>query len=281
MDDQALRLRQLVSRRRLPLRTLAVTSGKGGVGKTSLTVNLALALSLRGRRVVVLDGDFGLANVDVMLGLCPKYTLYEVLAGERTLSEIMIEGPAGLKIIPGGSGIAELANLDGTHRQRLVDSLRRALEEAEFLLIDTGAGIGKGVMSLLLASDEVIVVLTPEPTALADAYALIKVLSQGRLHRWVHLVVNRVSGVIEAQQVLRRLSLVVSRFLDVELRFLGFIYEDQAVLSAISRQQPLLLSHPRSRAAEQFHLLAGRLLGEEAPSPSNGGFFQRLLHLLG
>lgn len=272
----------MTGKQALPLRALAVTSGKGGVGKTNVAVNLAIALSQRGRRVVVLDGDLGLANVDVVLGLCPRYSLYDVVVGERTLPEVMVEGPANLRVIPGGSGIAELANLDGGSRQRLVESLRLAERETEFLIIDTGAGIGKSVMSLLLAADEVIVVLTPEPTSLTDAYALIKVLAQGRLHRWVHLVVNRVASAVEAQQVLRRLNTVVSRFLGIELRFLGFIYDDPAVARAVAHQQPLLLSYPRSRAAEQFRLMANRLLGEEgSASASSLGFFQRLFHLLG
>ncbi|MBC7346437.1 MAG: MinD/ParA family protein [Clostridia bacterium] len=283
MDDQAARLRELVARRSFPLRTLAVGSGKGGVGKTSVALNLGLALSERGRRVAVLDGDLGLANVDVMLGLSPHYTLYDVLAGQRTLEEIVLKGPANLHVIPGGSGIAALANLSAAQRQRLVESLRLAVQEMEFLIIDTGAGIGQAVMSFLLAADEVIVVLTPEPTALADAYALIKVLAQGKMHRWVYLLVNRVSGPSEARQTLRRLQVVVQRFLGIELRFLGFIPEDAAVSSAVLQQRPLLLSYPRSRAAEQLRFIAQRLLGEEAltPAAGRGGFLARLLHLLG
>ncbi|MGB9885502.1 MAG: MinD/ParA family protein [Moorellales bacterium] len=279
MADQADRLRELAAHRLLPLRALAVTSGKGGVGKTSLVVNLALALGLRGRRVVVLDGDLGLANVDVMLGLCPRYSLYEVLRGECRLEDVILEGPANLRLIPAGSGIAELADMDGNQRLRLVDTLRRSVAGAEFLLIDTGAGIGRGVVSLLSAADEVIVVLTPEPTSLADAYALIKVLSENRLHPWVNLVVNRVGNATEAQQVVRRLSMVVQRFLDIELRYWGFVYDDPAVAKSIARQQPLMLSFPHSRAAQQYRYLAARVLAEEVPQ--DGGFMRRLLRLLG
>ncbi|MCR4419903.1 MAG: MinD/ParA family protein [Clostridia bacterium] len=280
MSDQAGRLRELVATGVLPLRALAVASGKGGVGKTNLVVNLALALGLRGRRVVVLDGDLGLANVDVMLGLCPRYSLYDVLKGECRLEDAVLEGPANLRLIPAGSGIAELADLDGGQRVQLVNSLRRFLAGAEFLLIDTGAGIGRGVMSLLSTADEVIVVVTPEPTSLADGYALIKVLGQGRLHSRVNLVVNRAESAAEAQQVLRRLALVVNRFLDIELRYLGFVYNDPAVPKAVARQQPVVLSHPHSRAARQFNYLAGRLLEEEVP-PQDGGFMRRLLRLFG
>lgn len=292
MKDQAFRLRELVQKNTLPLdresrpgpRTLAVASGKGGVGKTNLVLNLALALAKMGKQMMVLDADLGLANVDVLLGLVPRDTLYEVITGRKRLEEIVIVGPLGLRIIPGGSGIQELANLSNMQRERLVSDMSGAdLQAADIMLVDTGAGISNNVLGFLLAADEVIVVLTPEPTSITDAYALIKVLSQRESDKIIHLVVNRVSGEAEARRTAEKINLVARRFLALQPEFLGFVQEDARVHQAVCRQKPFVLEYPSCQAAASLQQIALRLAGETgrvtSRSHGRGNFFQRLLRL--
>lgn len=288
--DQAAHLRELVARKsgmaagapaRAGLRTLAVASGKGGVGKTSLTLNLALLLTRQGRQVVVFDADLGMANIDVLLGITPRYTLYDFIRGEKELAEIMVTGPLGLKIIPGSSGVAELANLGQAQRSRVIAALSRLDQEAEIMVIDTSAGISQNVLGFLLASDEVLVVLTPEPTAVTDAYGLIKVLSRYEKQKKIHLVVNRAASEAQAREAAQKIQLVAHTFLGLEPDYLDYIQEDKCVGQAVCSQQPLVLGYPAARASRDMTRLVWRLLGESREAPSvPGTFFQRLLRFL-
>lgn len=292
MRDQAFRLRELVGRNILPrekesrswLRTVAVTSGKGGVGKTNLVLNLALAMIKMGKRVIVFDADLGLANVDVLLGLVPRYTLYEVVTGQKRLEEIVVVGPLGLRIIPGGSGIQELANLSSIQRERLLSEMSRADFQADIMLVDTGAGISNNVLGFLLAADEVIVVLTPEPTSITDAYGLIKVLSRQESRKVIYLVVNRVSGEAEARRTAEKINQVARRFLALEPEFLGFVQEDARIRQAVCNQKPFILEYPSCHAAGNLQQIALRLSGEAgtltARPRGEGSFFQRLFKFL-
>ncbi|TDA69403.1 MAG: MinD/ParA family protein [Clostridia bacterium] len=288
MKDQAFRLRELVQKNIRPgerenrpwPRTLAVASGKGGVGKTNMVLNLALALTRMGKQVIVFDADLGLANVDVLLGLVPRYTLYEVVTGQKTLEEIVVVGPLGLRIIPGGSGIQELANLSSVQRERLVSDISGADLRADIMLVDTGAGISNNVLGFLLAADEVIVVLTPEPTSITDAYGLIKVLLQQESRKVIRLVVNRVSGEAEARRTAEKINLVARRFLALQPEFLGFVQEDARVHQAVCNQKPFVLEYPSCHAAGNLQQIALRLVGETrtttARSRGGGSFLQRL-----
>lgn len=217
-SDQASRLRAMAQGQRpeSPLfaaRVVAITSGKGGVGKTNVVAGLALSLAQQGQRVVIMDADFGLANLDILLGLSPKYTLEHVLRGEKVIEEILLDGPMGIRIIPASSGIQELTRLDTMSELRLVQGLQRVAETADWLLIDTAAGIHDSVLKLLMAAQEVVLVTTPEPTSLVDAYAMVKVLHLREANKPLWLLVNNGQSPDEAQETIDQLQAATERFL--------------------------------------------------------------------
>lgn len=301
--DQAAPLRQMVlGRRSAPhpdsvpgvpaarlARVVTVSSGKGGVGKTSLAVNLALALGELGLRVGLVDADLGMANVDILLGLVPRYHVGHVADGSCTLEQALCQGPEGLLVLPGASGLFELASMRGEALQRLLRELRRLDHLVDVVLIDTGAGIGEQVMAFLQASPEVLVVATPEPTAITDAYGLIKALTRARLQNYQRalstrffLVVNMGKSAEEGHRVAGRLQAVAERFLGVELVSLGVIPYDPAVSLAVVEQVPLLRRWPRSAAAQGIRQVARRLF-DLPPAPSVGGLsgaVRRMLRLI-
>ncbi|MBS3977613.1 MAG: MinD/ParA family protein [Syntrophomonadaceae bacterium] len=288
MKDQAARLRELTSfyqrdyqvSRPATMRIIAVTSGKGGVGKTNVVVNLAISLGQRGKRVIILDADLGMANVDVLMGLIPRCSLIDVVQGQKTVKEIMLRGPANVGLIPGGSGIQELANLEYYQRERLLQGLLGFEDEADFLLIDTGAGISKNVIGFVSAAHEVIVVITPEPTSITDAYGLIKILSRIKVHDKVNLVVNRIRTLTEAELAAEKVTSAASRFLKFKVEHLGSIAEDRSVGRAVMSQEPLMVAFPNSAAAKNLSEIAGALItGGQATSRGMGGFINRLTRL--
>lgn len=263
-------------------RVIAVTSGKGGVGKTNFTINLALALNSNGHRVIILDADLGLANVDVILGVTPKYTLYNVLKGEKNINEIITTGPQGIQIIAGGSGIQELANLRKWQVDNFIEKIGDLENMAEIIIIDTGAGLSRNVMSFVLAADEVILVTTPEPTSITDAYGLIKAMTTKKKEGIVHLVVNKVEDENEADAVTSKLTMVADRFLKLKLIKLGFIIEDSVVSKAVKSQEPFLLKYPKSDASKCIYKLAAQLTKGETVNVNAGGvknFFNRMVKL--
>lgn len=246
------RLAQRIPRKagRKIARTIAVTSGKGGVGKTSLVANMAVCLAQAGQKVIILDADLGMANIDVVFGIRPKHCLMDVIEGKMSLDEAMIKGPNSIEIIAGGSGVAELAQLESSKSLRLFNQLKFLEDKTDFLLIDTGAGIGDGVISFCLAADQIVVVTTSEPTAMADAYGIIKVISSRRPESHVSVIVNRVDNNAEGESVYKRLSSVAADFLDFELHMLGTLLQDRNMHLAVRQQTPLLLFSPMSPAAK-------------------------------
>lgn len=281
MPDQAQRLRQLAKewQKRQQRRTIAITSGKGGVGKTNIAVNLALALREQGYAVTLLDADLGLANVDIVLGITPPYNLEQVVRRKCTLSDI-IYSAYGVKVLAGGSGLEELATLSERELLYLFQDAKQI--SSDFFLIDTGAGLSPKVTSVALAAQEVIVVTTPEPTALTDAYALIKILMRKNNSLILHLVVNRVANKKEAEKVTDNFCRVVQDFLSISVNPLGYIPEDRLLRTAVFRQQPLLRLFPSSPAAEQIRAIAISLSGRDCPaiySSGLSGFLRRLQSL--
>ena len=241
-------------------RLIAVTSGKGGVGKTSITVNLAIQLCRSGYRVVIIDGDLGLANVEVIMGIVPKYSMYDLINSKLDLSDVLIEGPAGIKFISGGTGIVELANLDKQEFDRILCTMSALDNYADFILIDTGAGISSGVTGFVLAAREVILVTSPEPTSITDAYAVLKVISQNNANCSVRLILNMVEGPREAEDVLGRLNTAAERFLGTGIKSLGYLVRDPAVGKAIKMQTPLMVAFPKCAAARDMARIAERIL---------------------
>jgi flagellar biosynthesis protein FlhG len=262
---------------------VAVASGKGGVGKTNLAANLAVALARQGRRVCVLDADLGLANLDVLLGLAPTRSLLHVLRGECRLSEVVVDGPAGVRIVPAASGVEELTALGSTERLRLLEEIDTLGDSLDDLLIDTAAGISSNVLYFTAAAADVLVVITPEPTALTDAYALVKVLA-ARYGRQEFLVaVNMATGAADARAAFERLARVTERFLRVRLEYQGYVPHDDAVVRAVRRQLPVVLAAPQTPAALAITALAQQLAHRPAPRPTGGVqfFFQRLIEASG
>jgi len=261
-------------------RTICITSGKGGVGKTTLTVNLGIAIAKSGRRVLLLDGDLGLANVNVQLGVIPKLTINDVVKGTHRMSEVIRSTNFGIDIIPGASGIAALANLGETERAVLLSEME-ALQGYDVMLIDTAAGIGENVLRFVLASDDIVVVTTPEPTALADAYGIIKtVLVQGP--RRIRLLVNRARTLEHAKQVADHLSQVTARFTGTPLEVLAFVPLDPLIERSIYQQKPHLITNSGSRSAQMIRKAAERLVLPDGSRQSSGvgAFFQRLLNAI-
>ena len=261
-------------------RVITISSGKGGVGKSNLSLNLALALTDFKQKVMLLDADMGLANIDIILGLTPIYNLSHVIKEEKMIADIIVEGPQGLKIIPGGSGVQELANLKDWELESFLTKLSMIEGEADYLLIDTGAGLSNSVLSFALAADELIVVTTPEPTAITDAYGLIKALCQQDFTGKIYLVVNRVLSAQEASIVFEKLLMATSKFLNYEIESLGFIVEDSKVGQAIQAQKPFLMTYPQTTAANNLYNIAAKITNQENLMPASKGikgFFSKVI----
>ena len=262
------------------LRVIAVTSGKGGVGKTTLTTNLAVALTRLGKRVTVIDTDLGTANVDVVLGLTARYHVGHVIQGKKSLSEIALTAPGGFQVIPGGSGLQELTQLTEAQFTRVITGFNELEGGSDILLLDTGAGISKDVSNFLLAADEVLVVTTPEPHALTDAYAIIKVMNSLGTTARKSLIVNKVDSDLEAGIIASRLKRVVAQYLNEELDFIGGIEEDKAISRSLKKQCPLLILEPNCAAARNIERVAAKIAGA-SPTVSTstlGGFVKKLFH---
>ena len=275
MNDQAFRLRALARNQTaeptlFSSRVMAIASGKGGVGKTNVVAGLAMSLAQLGQRVVVLDADFGLANLDILLGLTPIYTLEHVLRGEKLMEEILLDGPFGIKIIPASSGIQELTRLDATAELRLVQGLQRISQANDWLLIDTAAGIHDSVIKLLMAAQEVLLVTTPEPTALVDVYAMVKVVHLRDSTKPLWLLVNNSQGEEEAEETIEQLQAATRRFLNRELQVLGMVPTDPFILQSVRQQRGVVDLFPQAPASRALKRAAHQL--QEKISLQKDGF---------
>lgn len=263
------------------LRVIAVTSGKGGVGKSNIVVNLGLALAKMGQKVLLIDADLGLANLDILLGLSPRFTIQDLLSLRRSLSEVMVEGPEGIKILPASSGIPELADLDKDQKIFLLSELDDYSETIDVVLIDTGAGISRNVLFFNVAAQERIVVANNEPTSITDAYALIKVLASQYGESHYKLLVNGLVKLQDGEMVYRTLLRVTERFLGrgISLEYLGVIPHDEAIPRAVLKRQPVLTLFPQAKVSRSFTGLAKKLWNLSAPTErgSNIKFFWRRL----
>ena len=261
------------------VRVLSLTSGKGGVGKTCVSVNLGYWLAKNGSRVLLLDADLGLANVDVVLGLRSEYTLEHVLSGEKSMSDIILEGPGGMSILPAGSGVAELADLNDESKIQLFNELESLEMPFDYLLVDTGAGISRTVLYFNNAVQDIVLVATPEPTSITDAYALMKVMSEQRKGFRFRILANMVQNEAEGKNVYRRLSTVSDKYLDVSTSYLGHVVADPNVVNAVRKQTALSVAFPKSPAARCLRTLANRiheLPRDEFPAGYMHFFWQRL-----
>jgi flagellar biosynthesis protein FlhG len=262
------------------IRVISVTSGKGGVGKSNVVSNLAIALSAQGKKVLLIDADLGLGNLDVLLGLSPVYNLNHVLNGDKSVIDILIDGPAGIKIIPAGTGVQELTSLGQHEKLKLLDELDMLEEQFDILIIDTEAGISENVTYFTVAAQEIFVVVTPEPTSITDAYALIKLLATRYSEHHFKVLVNMAKDSEDALEVFRKLANVAGRFLDISLDYLGCVVKDERVVDAVKRQKAVTELFPESEAAQCFNTIAKRVIENKRQSRVKGNiqfFFRRML----
>lgn len=282
MADQAEHLRKYVRDSKHQARVLAVSSGKGGVGKTGTSVNLAIALAMRQKTVVVLDADLGLANVEVLLGLNSLYNLQHVIHGERAMTEILADGPGGIKIIPGSSGIAKLADLGPKARQRVIDGLQELQGCADFIIIDTMAGISQNAAGFAAAADEVLLVATPEPSSIVDAYAMVKTIRMMRPDALFRLVVNMAINDHQARAVAGKLVTVSQQYLGHKVHYLGYVPRDPHVSHGVMQAIPFILKYPAAPASKAVEALAENLISQRGAGAGRaGGFFRRFAETLG
>jgi flagellar biosynthesis protein FlhG len=268
MEDQAEELREIMKRKKDnaslakstssktnvkagdKARIITVTSGKGGVGKTNLSVNMALAFARMGKKVIVMDADLGLANVNVMLNMIPKYNLYHVIKKQKTIREILVETEYGISIVAGASGFSQIANLGEEDRKDFISELD-TLSSADIIIIDTSAGVSSNVLDFIEAADDAVIITTPEPTAITDAYGIIKIIATeyDSLNMGLKLVVNRAKGAAQAKGVADRMINIAGQFLNLKVDYLGFIYDDVSVSHAVLRQKPFMVMDPKSKAS--------------------------------
>jgi flagellar biosynthesis protein FlhG len=272
--DQATQLRTLMTQRSRA-NVIAITSGKGGVGKSNIAVNLAIQFSSVGRDVVLLDADLGLANADVLCNVDLPCNLSHVIARKKELGDVLYKAPGGFRLIGGASGLARMADLSDFDRQRLVNALIELEQQTDIILIDTGAGISANVLAFTRAADTVLVVTTPEPTAITDAYAVIKVISRDDADRRISLLVNQVHSLGEAQAVYERIAKVARQFLRVNVMDAGFVMADEQVPLAVRRRTPFVIGSPRCPASQCVAQLAMRL-EQGVVAQSREGFFARM-----
>lgn len=243
------------------VRVISVTSGKGGVGKTNVVVNLAYALTQSGKKVLILDADMGLGNIDVMLGLAPEYNLYHLINGEKNLSEVITTGPGGMQILPAGSGIQELSELTPNQKLNLLAELDRIDRSIDIVLIDTAAGISGNVMYFNTAAQDIVVVASPEPTAITDAYALMKILHTQYGESRFRLLVTMVKDGGEGRDVYRKLSMAADRFLNISIDYIGHVVQDKSVRMSVQSQRSVVELYPGSDAGKCYSALARTVCG--------------------
>ncbi len=284
--DQAQRLREAVVFKKSTenkerannsaTRVICVSSGKGGVGKSNFTINLAIALQSQGKKVIVIDADLGLANVEILLGIMPKYTLLDVISKNTKMQDVIIRGPMDIGIISGGAGIQSMAELSFYDMNKLLNEINELKDMADFILIDTGAGISKSVTSFIEASEELIVITTCEPPAIADAYALIKIISNIDKNKKISLVANRAEDTKEAENVYMKLSTVSKKFLNINLHYLGELLDDDNVTKSVKKQIPFFMNNPKSKASMGIQTISEKLLNMPVSQKGFNSFMKKL-----
>ena len=266
MIDQAENLRKMVEQHQQrgntekKTRILTVSSGKGGVGKTNLSINLAIAYSMLGKNVVVLDADLGLANVNVILGIIPEYNLFHLIKKQKKMRDILINTGYGINIIAGASGFSKIANLEDEERDNFIEEINQ-LSFADIIIIDTSAGVSNNVLAFIAAADDAIIITTPEPTAITDAYGIIKIIATefDNPDMNIKLIVNRVKSVTEGKKVAQRVIGIAGQFLNIKVDYLGYVYDDVVVQNAVIKQKPFVVTEPKSKAAICVKHIVSRL----------------------
>ena len=277
MENETLELRQMMESCHRPAKVLAITSGKGGVGKTNIASNLVICLAASRKKVLLVDADISLGNLDVLMNISSKYNISHILNGQKNIEEIIHIGPEGLEIICGASGLANLANLNEFQRQRLLNDLSKLQDDNDAIVIDTAAGISKSVVRFCLAADHVLVVTTPEAAAMTDAYAIIKVLVGNKFDGRISLIVNMADTTAEGKKTYQQIANVTKRFLNIHVYDAGVLVRDERLVSAVRLRKPVVLAYPRARITSSLVALAAKLSDSSAAVPNKERFFTKVV----
>ena len=260
-------------------RIITITSGKGGVGKSSVSVNLSLAMVKAGKKVLLFEADLGLANINILMGIIPKYNLYHLIRDQKKLEDIIIHTPEGLDIITGASGYSSLANMSNREREQIIGAFD-SLNEYDIIIIDTGAGISSTVVDFTLPADDILVITTPEPTSITDAYGIIKSIILVEPKKNIKLIVNRATSSLEGRKVAERLVSICDQFLNYKIKSHSFIFDDEKVGKAVKKQKPFLILYPKGKASSCLHIIASKMLDAPVDCSQNetsvGGMFRKL-----
>ena len=277
-DDSPATPQEIGVRKNGKTRIITITSGKGGVGKTNVATNMAIAYGQMGKRVILIDADLGLANVNVMMNLIPQYNLYHVIRKQKKMSEIILETEYGIRLIAGASGFSKIANMNEEERNSFISEMY-TLSDADIIIIDTSAGVSKNVLGFVAAADEVVIVTTPEPTSITDAYGIIKIIATevDNLNINLKMIVNRVGSALEGKRVADRMTSIAAQFLNLKVEYLGFIYDDPLVSQSVLRQKPFMIVDPRGKASVCLKHIVARIEKTEYPEEEGLGRFVRKL----
>ncbi|MCM8710986.1 MinD/ParA family protein [Clostridium sp. SYSU_GA19001] len=282
MLDQAQKLRQLAADnlKKDKARIITVTSGKGGVGKSNFVVNLAIMLQTMGKKVLIFDADVGMGNDDVLMGFLPKFNVFDVVFNNKEIDDVVITGPYGVKLLPGGSGITKIEELTSEQRDILISKLEH-LKGFDYIIMDTGAGINRSVLGFAACCDELIVIITPEPTSLTDAYSLVKAINHFKIKSSASIVVNRAIDEKEAVFTFNKFKNAVTNFLKMKVEYLGSIAEDKRLVQSVRKQQPFVISYPNCEASQDIGKIGKKLIGTEGNEQSSGvqGLFKKIFSI--
>lgn len=280
MLDQAENLRRLANKdnSKKKAKIITITSGKGGVGKSNFVVNMGITLHKKGKKVLIFDADIGMGNDDVLMGVLPRYNVFDLLEG-KDINEVVVEGPYGINLLPGGSGINYIENLEEKERLAFIEKLT-SLDEYDYIFIDTGAGINKNVLAFIACSEETIVITTPEPTSLTDAYSLIKATDHFKLTDTANVIVNRAFSIKDGEETYNKLKRAVDKFLTIKINYLGSISEDRKLVEGVRAQVPFTILHPKCDASRSIERISNKLIGDASVENMGAeGLFKKLFSL--
>lgn len=285
--DQAAKLRQLFKSKDdfnkdlgMNSRVITITSGKGGVGKSNFVINMGITLQKMGKKVLIFDADIGMGNDDVLMGMVSRHNIYDFIKNDLSIEEVIMHGPEGINLLPGGSGLMNVEDLTESERERFLEKLSQ-ITGYDYILIDTGAGISRSVLAFIACAEELIVVTTPEPTSMTDAYSLLKAVNHYKIKNKASLVVNRIFSIEEGNKTFNKMEKVVSTFLNIDLRNIGFISDDKELVKSVRAQKPVVLRAPKSESARDLRKIAERIDGIEKTEIKNDmkGFFKKMFNL--
>lgn len=283
MLDQAQKLRQMAAgnkstEKKSAPKIITVTSGKGGVGKSNFVVNLGLTLQKNGKKVLIFDADVGMGNDDVLLGFLPKYNVFDVIFNNKNIEDVIVTGPYGIKLLPGGSGMTRINEITNVQRNNFLDKLS-TLEDLDYILMDTGAGINRSVLGFIACCDELIILTTPEPTSLMDAYSLIKAVVHFKIKSKAKVVINRTLDKNEGKETYEKFRNVVKTFLKIDVDYIGNVSEDKKLVQAVRSQKPFAINSPNCEAAEDILKIANKLQGIESNGTGVQGLFKKIFNI--